>query len=118
MAWMLYRHWNGSVIRRQVRVPASKPNGIGAFGASTNPLTLRRGAVGTIVNVLAEGARCPDYVKFKGYTLDWNFAAEVVIEKSKNPVIVWKDLQTMGTVGKEIMVVIPRRVMDEMEIEH
>ena len=50
MAWMLYRHWNGGVIRRQMRVPVTKPNGIGVFGNSTNPLTLRRGAVGTIVN--------------------------------------------------------------------
>ena len=76
------------------------------------------GAVGTIVNVLAEGARRPDYVKFKGNALDWNFAAEVLIEKSKNPEIVWKDLQTVGMGGKEVTVLIPRQVMDDLEIEH
>lgn len=118
MAWMLYSHWAGGVIRRQIRVPATKPNGIGVFGESTNPMTLRRGAVGTIVNILAEGSGCPDYVRFKGLPLDWSFAAEVIIEKTKNPEIVWKDLQMAGTTGKEIRVVIPRRVMDELEIEH
>lgn len=116
MGWTIYRNWSGAVTGRTIRVPQAMRLGIAAYGPSANPLTLRAGAVGTIVNVLPAGAGAPSYVKFKG-PIPWGLAAEVTIARARNADVVWRDLATVAMTGAEARVVIPRNVLDNLEIE-
>jgi hypothetical protein len=98
----------------RIRVTAASGVGIACYGASFNPLHLRPGAIGKIINILPKGASKPGYVKFST-PLGWTYAAEVLLRKSENPPVVWKDF---GLPSEEALVVITRRVLDGMEIEH
>jgi hypothetical protein len=115
---MLYKNWSGAVINARVRVPATSPVSVSAFGLSQNPLRLRPGAIGIIVNVLPENSvRWPSYVRFTG-SFNLSYAAEVVIKKSQNSDVMWKDFKTVHMNDDETTVVLVRPVLDNLEIEY
>ena len=115
---MLYKNWSGAVISARIRVPTTRPAGVSAFGLSQNPLSLRPGAIGTIVNILPENsARWPSYVRFTGL-FNLSYAAEVVFKKSQNTDVMWKDFKTVHMNDDETTVVLVRPVLDNLEIEY
>jgi hypothetical protein len=117
MSWVPYKLWAGNVVQRRIRVPADVSS-ISALGLSTNALHLRRGAVGTIENILSENSRRPEFVRFSGSKLDLTYAAEVSFERAENAAIVWMDLKTALMKSDSTTVLILRPSLDRMEIEY
>lgn len=118
MPWMLYANWSGGVNNARIRVPITRPAGVSAFGLSQNPLSLRPGAIGTIVNILPENStRWPSYVRFTG-SFNLSYAAEVVFKKSQNSDVMWRDFKTVHMNDDETTVVIVRSALDNLEIEY
>lgn len=116
MPWTRYADWAGSVIKRRIRVPRTMPLGCACFGQSQIPLILGAGAIGTLVNVLPEGASRPRYVAFPG-PLELSFAGEIVVRRADNSAVVWTDMATVQMGPDEATVVIPRKTLDRLEIE-
>ncbi|WP_146757987.1 hypothetical protein [Paraburkholderia unamae] len=114
MAWTNWKLWSGNVINTRVRAPAS---GMAAYGPSHNPLTLEAGAIGTVVNILREGAAKPDYVRFKG-SLNYSLAAEILFRKADNSESMWKHFFITQMKNDECVVVIPYPPLDKLEIEY
>lgn len=116
MPWVSYRQWNGAVNGKRVRVPIALRSGIAAYGSSMNPLTMRAGTVGQVTNILAERSAKPDFVRFPG-PLDCSFAAILTVRQADNPGVLWQDFVSAQMSGGEAQVVVPRKVLDVMEIE-
>lgn len=115
---MLYQNWTHNVIRRRVRVlPGS--TGSPCYGPSMSALILRSGAIGTIMNILPENSTMPSYVKFSGHKLDCTHAAEVLLQRSDNAGVMWKDFANMHVQGDETMVLVTyRALVSSFEIEY
>lgn len=116
MPWTLYKNWNGGVTGSRIRVPSGTV-GASAFGPSANALHLAPGALGTIVNILPEGAALPAYVRFQT-KLNTAFAAEVRFLRAENTEAMWRDFRNMWMPGNEAIVLITRPVLDTLEIEY
>jgi hypothetical protein len=117
MAWISYRVWTGPVIGAKLRVPSTAAVGVAAFGPSFNALSLRAGAIGTILNILPEGGSTPEYVKFPRPP-NLSLAAEVRYRRQDNTPVMWSDFRGGTSTEEELVVVIPRRALDGLEIEY
>lgn len=116
MPWINYSLWNGAVNGKRVRVPTAERAAVPAYGCSINPLSMRPGTIGHLTNILAERSAKPDFVKFPGQ-IDWSFAAVLTVRRADNPGVLWQDFVTSLMTGDESQVVVPRKVLDLMEIE-
>jgi hypothetical protein len=114
---MLYRDWSGQVTGARIRVPTTIAVGIAAYGPSANPISIRAGAVGTIVDILPEGGRTPTYVRFPRLP-NLALAAEVRYRRGENTAVMWKDFYVSTMKEDEALVVIPRGSLDALEIEY
>jgi len=117
MPWTRYGNWTGPVNKRRIRVPPALSSGVACFGLSRTALTLRAGAIGTLVDILPVGAPTPNYVRFPG-PLATAYAGEVLIRRADNAPVVWADLRNALMSPDETTVLIPRATLDQMEIEY
>ena len=117
MAWMAWKLWGGSVTNARIRVPVTRSVGMSGYGQSLYPLLIKSGAIGTVRNILPEGASKPRYVLFQT-PMNHSLAAEVVFRKSDNTDAMWKELRNDLMPKDECVVVITYPQLDTVEIEY
>src|SRR5262245_43169707 len=105
--WTRYSSWTGAVNGARIRVPIGRLS-VPAYGLSENPLVLRAGAAGKILNIIPSGASKPPYVQFRG-VLNLDYAGEVLIRRSENTITVWRDLVTRRMDPNETTVLVLRK---------
>lgn len=115
MYWTSYRDWNGNVAGSRIRVPTNRS--ASAFGPAANALHLRGGSIGTIVNILPEGAAVPRYVRY-AYPLTTTYAAEVRFRRDQNTALMWSAFINMHMDPHEnlVLVTYPQLLMMEIEV--
>jgi len=116
MPWMLYKNWSGNVLKAKIKIPDAIPNGISGFGKSLSPISLRSGSIGYIVNILPENKK-PHYVNCS-VPIDYTYAAEIRFVRSENTEVMWKQFSNMHMSDSEETVVIPKKILDNLEIEY
>jgi hypothetical protein len=117
MAWTQWKLWAGPVIGARIRIPQSLSGAIPAYGRSENPISIRRGAVGTVLDILPEGSSKPIYVHFQG-RVNYSLAAQVLFRKAENSESIWKDMWNLRMPAGECDAVISYPFLDEIEIEY